>query len=169
MKQAMNPCPAMHSLAIFAILSSWMVHGFRSTFVAHCGSAPNVVGNGSRSPHFPWSPLEKKSRRPNQSTAVYFDFGGMNLFGPTISTPKFDASSIIKDLVSTQQCYATQQGVEAFIEACSDNIIYEDCYSSKNPYTGKQVRMPDFRSCISRESIYVSAFREKRNDTFFVL
>jgi len=67
---------------------------------------------------------------------LQLDLAGFNLFAPSKPAQKFDASEIVKDLVATKQCYTTTSGAKEFVKTCAEDIVYEDCYSAKEPYVG---------------------------------
>lgn len=46
------------------------------------------------------------------------------------------AQELVKTLVVDEQCFSTEQGALAFADACSFNVVYEDCFQPQ-PITGK--------------------------------
>jgi hypothetical protein len=48
------------------------------------------------------------------------------------------ARDLILSLVEEEQCFTTETGARSFGDACSINIVYEDCYEPQ-PIVGKTV------------------------------
>ena len=46
------------------------------------------------------------------------------------------AQELVKSLVVDEKCFSTEDGAKAFGEACSVNIVYEDCFEPQ-PVVGK--------------------------------
>mmetsp|Transcript_12394 Transcript_12394/g.19067 ORF Transcript_12394/g.19067 Transcript_12394/m.19067 type:complete len:356 (-) Transcript_12394:96-1163(-) len=65
-----------------------------------------------------------------------------NLFAAASTTPlslrTTTAKDLVQDLVTEQNCFTTEEGVQAFVDACAENVIYEDTFASKDPYVGKE-------------------------------
>ena len=59
------------------------------------------------------------------------------VFGGQAKTRK--ARDLIQSLVQEQECFSSQQGAEAFGEACAVNVVYEDRFEPQ-PFVGKTVR-----------------------------
>jgi hypothetical protein len=52
------------------------------------------------------------------------------------------ARDLILSLVEEEQCFTTETGARSFGDACSINIVYEDCYEPQ-PIVGKTVSILD--------------------------
>lgn len=48
------------------------------------------------------------------------------------------ARDLILSLVEEEQCFTTETGARSFGDACSINVVYEDCYEPQ-PIVGKTV------------------------------
>lgn len=46
------------------------------------------------------------------------------------------ARDLMLSLVDEQQCFTTEIGADNFLECCSDDIVFEDCYEQKEPIVG---------------------------------
>lgn len=49
------------------------------------------------------------------------------------------ARELIRSVVDEAQCFSTEEGVQAFAEVCSTNVIFDDC-ELLGPVAGKSVR-----------------------------
>lgn len=54
------------------------------------------------------------------------------------STNKVVANELVHSLVVDHQCFSTETGAKIFGEACTENVIYDDCSESKRPFQGKE-------------------------------
>lgn len=71
------------------------------------------------------------------STATLPTFPNLSVGGPDID--RFcPARELVKVLVDDQQCFATEEGARSFADACSDDVVYEDCSSPHTPIVGRE-------------------------------
>mmetsp|Transcript_13949 Transcript_13949/g.33455 ORF Transcript_13949/g.33455 Transcript_13949/m.33455 type:complete len:381 (-) Transcript_13949:2862-4004(-) len=60
-------------------------------------------------------------------------------FGGNVDVDRFcPARELVKSLVEDEQCFTTVEGAQNFIDACSEDVVYEDCSSPKTPIVGRE-------------------------------
>ena len=62
-----------------------------------------------------------------------------SLVSPKNLAPKKTAArDLVKSLVEDEKCFASADGVEAFVNACAHDVVYEDAFEPE-PFVGKKV------------------------------
>lgn len=86
-----------------------------------------------RSPFVSLSPLSMNSDSSSDS------FKSRSTSNKEIPARRTRARDLIHSLVQEEQCFTTESGAVAFVNACAINVLYEDCYEPQ-PLVGRTVR-----------------------------
>lgn len=93
------------------------------------------------------APKAQLSLKAETASGTFFD-ALANLVSPKNLAPKKTAArDLVKSLVEDKKCFASADGVEAFVDACANDVVYEDAFEPE-AFVGKEVRETR-RYCLS--------------------
>ena len=126
------------------------------SFAVAASAAVIVTVGNAFTPLFHQSTIANHSPSRSSTTLNLFE----TLFGNATSNSKATrrrckAQDLIKSLVEEQNCFSTEEGANAFVEACASNVVYEDCFAPE-PFVGKTVNL--FKSKTSLFGVSVCFF-----------